>query len=107
MFTDFTIGFPTASPTLPLRLFLELDCALRLGLLSWLSARCGSPAVLRIELSVDRRPLSPSLSNSPVETFGPGGDFRSDAALFPNYFGQTYFSAFTISRSIIDNLSSC
>ena len=30
-----------------------------------------------------RRPLSPSLSNWPVR------DFRSNAALFPNYFGQT------------------
>jgi len=55
--------------------------------------------------SVFRRPLLPTLSNRSV------GDFRSDAALFPNLFGQTCYccdiSALNNSESSVQPLVGC
>ena len=66
------------------RLFLELDCAWPWP---WLCAGLGH--------NVGRSCCG--VINSPVTTFAvvikpPVGDFRSDAALFPNHFGQTCYT---------------
>ena len=64
------------------RLFLELGCA-------WPSPMCAGLAHLQSH-SVGRRWCG--IINSPATTFAVViRDFRSDAALFPNYFGQTCY----------------